>query len=163
MITNQNNDQEKNNKYNIPKEAMAILNPLTKDPAVLKMHSFIQHGRVTTYDHCLQVAGLSYRINCFLRAGCDEQSLVRGAMLHDFYLYDWHKKDNGTHDWHGFIHAKRALDNAEKHFTLTEKEKQIIYCHMWPLNLTRIPPCKEAWIVCFADKLVSIKETMFNR
>ncbi len=144
-------------------EAEAILRPLCEDPNVQKMRKYIQHGKVSTYEHCLGVALLSYKINHSLKAGCDDSSLMRGAMLHDFYLYDWHHKDNGSHDWHGFIHASRALDNARKHFTLTKKEEQIIYCHMWPLNLTRIPPCKEAWIVCLADKLVSLKETVLCR
>ena len=39
----------------------------------------------------------------------------------------------------------------------------MIRSHMWPLNPERVPRSKEAWIVCVADKLVSLHETLFRR
>ena len=50
-----------------------------------RMHQYIQHGTVTTYDHCMSVARASFWLNRRLHLGADEQSLVRGAFLHDFY------------------------------------------------------------------------------
>ena len=36
----------------------------------------------------------------------NEKSLIRGALLHDYFLYDWHKSDQG-HRLHAFFHAER--------------------------------------------------------
>ena len=52
-------------------------------------HSFIQHGSTTLYNHCRNVALLSLKIADGLRLKVDHKSLVRGALLHDYYLYDW--------------------------------------------------------------------------
>ena len=139
------------------------LAPLLKHHEVKRMKGFIQHGSVSTYDHCKSVAHASFRLNRALHLHADEKKLVTGAMLHDFYLYDWHHKDGGTHDLHGFIHAGRAADNAEKYFHVGKEIQEIIRSHMWPLNLTRLPRTREAWIVCLTDKYCSLKETLFHR
>jgi hypothetical protein len=83
---------------------------------------------------------------------------VRGALLHDYFLYDWHEKDGG-HRLHGFRHPAFALYNASKDFSLNRKERNIIARHMFPLTV--LPPrCLEAWIVCFVDKYCAFSETM---
>ena len=130
---------------------------------VKRMKNYIQHGRITTFKHCERVAALSYYINKRFRLHADNKVMLKAAMLHDFYLYDWHDEDNGEHNWHGYIHASKALKNAKKYFHIGKREQEIIYSHMWPLNITRIPRSKEAWIVCLADKYISIKETLFER
>ncbi len=90
------------------------------------------------------------RVNC--------HALIRGALLHDYFLYDWHEKDD-SHKWHGFYHAGKALQNAMEDFELSEIEKETIRRHMFPLN--PIPPCcREAWIVTLADKICSGGETV---
>ena len=86
----------------------------------------------------------------------DERSLIRGALLHDYYLYDWHVQD-GTHRWHGFIHAKRALQNAERDFTLNDIERNMIDTHMFPMNL-RLPRYRESVVLTVADKVCSVRE-----
>lgn len=91
-----------------------------------------------------------------------EKELLIGAMLHDFYLYDWHIKDR-SHRLHGYHHADRALDNAVRYFDVDERIQHIIWCHMWPLNISRLPKTKEAIIVCIADKICSAKEILFQR
>lgn len=140
----------------------ALIERLCGDERVQQMRGFIQHGSITTYDHCVSVTKLSLGINRALRLNADKKVLVKGAMLHDFYLYDWHE-DDPSHRLHGYIHAARAAKNAKKHFGIDRKVHHVIYVHMWPLNLTRLPMSREAWIVCAADKLVSIKETLFMR
>lgn len=122
-----------------------------------KMKECIQHGDTTTYQHCELVTVCSYMFVKKLRLKVDKRSLVRGAFLHDYYLYDWHEKD-ASHKWHGYHHADKALENASRLFDLNELEKHIIYCHMWPLNISRIPRRKEAIIVCLVDKYCSTIE-----
>lgn len=143
-------------------EVEDALSDLKSDPYVLRMKEYVQHGRVSTYEHCENVVRVCRRLNRLLRINADESTLLRGAMLHDFYLYDWHKQD-GTHRWHGFCHAERAADNARLLLHATDEECHIIRSHMWPLTITKIPKSREAWIVCFADKWCSLIETLFHR
>lgn len=129
---------------------------------VQQMKLFIQHGAVTTYDHCKNVVCVSFWMNCKLKLRADEQALVTGAFLHDFYLYDWHKKDC-SHRLHGFAHPKMACENARVHFQINKKEQGIILSHMWPLTLTNLPMSREAVIVCIADKYCALLETVFRK
>ena len=118
------------------------------------------HGDITCYEHSLEVTLESLRIRDKLELEVDERSLIRGALLHDYYLYDWHVVDR-SHRFHGFIHANRALHNACRDFHLNKIEKDIIRKHMFPLNLS-LPKYKESWIVTWADKKVATKEVIRN-
>ena len=138
-----------------------IVSRVTAEGHVKEMRKFLQHGRVNTYKHCLSVAHLSYRIDQFFHFHSNVEELVRGALLHDYFLYDWHFHEGPLH---GPYHPKAALANAIRDFEdLTEREKNIIASHMWPLAPTRVPLCREAVLVCVADKIVSAKETLFKR
>lgn len=128
----------------------------------LRMRQYIQHGCVTTYEHCMRVAAISFWLNRRLNLGCDEASLVRGAFLHDFYLYDWHQPHPEA-GLHGFSHPAIALANAEQRYTLNDRERNVIRSHMWPLTLLTPPRCREAAVVCVADKMSSATETLFER
>ena len=144
-------------------EFLSLLAPLLAHPRVDEMKTYIQHGSVTTYDHCYAVAEA-----CFLYAkrhpkGLDLPSLVRAAFLHDFYLYDWHKKGDGSHHFHGYRHAKRAMENAKAEFGISDEEAAMIFSHMWPLNITRIPKTREAWVLTLTDKKISLIETFAKR
>ena len=139
-----------------------LLRGVADDPNAQEMKKFIQHGSVTTYEHCMRVTRIAFWLNIHLRANADEASLVKGAFLHDFYLYDWHNCRNITH-WHGFKHPRIARYNAETVFALSDKEKDIIQSHMWPLTFRHVPTCREAIIVCLADKYCAVVESMFQR
>ena len=52
----------------------------------------IQHGNMTVNDHCLSVARYSLILNKKLRLHCNKRDLIRGSLLHDYFLYDWHDK-----------------------------------------------------------------------
>ena len=136
--------------------------PVLEKARVQEMDSYIQHGTTTTLDHVVSVAWEAYVLSHKLHIPCDEAALVRGALLHDYYLYDWHDHTNCPTRWHGFTHPGIALRKAEQDFDLTECERDLIAHHMWPL--TPIPPHHiEAWLVCAADKLVSLRETIGGR
>ena len=113
------------NKQEIDK----ILTEIQADAKVQKMKQFIQHGNVSTYEHCESVARLSYSIDRRLSLHSDLKVLLTGAMLHDFYLYDWHEDGDGSHRLHGFTHAKRACDNAKECFSIDEKTSHVIYSY----------------------------------
>lgn len=144
-------------------EADRILAPLRAHGKVREMKNYVQHGNVSTYEHCENVTELSRRIDRKLSLHSDLNVLLVGAMLHDFYLYDWHSRDCGEHRLHGFRHAKRARENAQKYFDIDERTGRVIARHMWPLNPFRLPRSREEWIVCVADKCVSLRETLFGR
>ena len=123
----------------------------------------IQHGDVSVYEHSIRVAETAVELARGLRLKVSERELVRGALLHDYFLYDWHTdgKDAGNvHPrLHGFFHPGTALKNAKRDFDLTRRESDIIRKHMWPLTI--VPPaCREAWLVTAADKYASLMETL---
>ena len=120
----------------------------------------IQHGNVSVRRHAINVARYSLLINEKLGIKCNKRDLIRGALLHDYFLYDWHDKDHiSPLRLHGFFHPGIALRNAEKEYHLSTKEKDIIRKHMWPLTI--VPPkCREAWVVSMADKYCSLMETL---
>lgn len=126
----------------------------------IKTKEHIQHGNMTVHEHCINVAKTSLMIKEKLHIRCNNRDLVRGALLHDYFLYDWHKNDiDNPHRLHGFYHPEKALANAKKEYMLTERQEDIIKKHMWPLTI--VPPmCREAWIVTTADKYCSLLETL---
>ncbi|MCI6639873.1 MAG: hypothetical protein MSH10_03640 [Pygmaiobacter massiliensis] len=91
---------------------------LLQSSKVRKMDEYIQHGTTTTLTHSLAVAWYSYRLYLFLGLCGEEKQLIRGALLHDFYLYDWHWPDHGR--LHGFFHPAIAAKNAAEAFAITD-------------------------------------------
>ena len=140
------------------RELVFVLRELRRNARFRSMRRFVQHGSTSTYTHCENVAALSLRLAGWLPGPIDRTYLVRGAFLHDFYLYDWHIPD-ASHRLHGFSHAAKALENADRQFALSDTERNIIYSHMWPMNLTHLPHCREAVLVCLSDKLCALGET----
>lgn len=134
---------------------------------ILKSENFqstkghIQHGNMTVNQHCMNVAKYSLAISDKFHIPCSRRELIRGALLHDYFLYDWHIGDaKKPQNLHGFYHPGIALRNASREYDLTDREKDIIAKHMWPLTINKIPMCREAWIVTTADKWCSLLETI---
>lgn len=117
---------------------------------------FIQHGHVSVYEHCVNVAIMCLKIASVLPFQVNERALVRGALLHDYFLYDWHEPG---HSWHGFTHPATALANARKDYRLGAIEQDMIVKHMFPLTLS-LPRYRESFIIVIADKLAAISETI---
>ena len=129
---------------------------------VQDMKDYIQHGNVSVYDHVNAVAHTAYSMAHALKIRVDEKVLIEGALLHDFFGYDWHndKVKRKLFDMHGFTHARRARERAVKHFHIDRPTQHVIESHMWPLTLRSLPRTREAILVCIADKIVSIRETL---
>ena len=81
---------------------------------------------------------------------------MRGALLHDYFLYNW-REHNDDHKLHGFYHARKAMENAERDFGLNPVEANIIHRHMFPLN-PMPPKYKESVVVTCADKICATRE-----
>lgn len=137
-----------------------MIRTLAKDPRVRRMAAYPQHGGVSTLEHAESVTRMSFRINAALHLNANPKTLLYGGMLHDYYLYDWHHHAGHLH---GLTHPEAALERAEKDFDLPEGAKQVIRTHMWPLTLFHIPMSREAGIVCLADKVSAVWETLGKR
>lgn len=117
----------------------------------------IQHGDTTVFEHSVNVTLRAIALAQALRVPVDERALVRGSLLHDYFLYDWHVPDP-SHRLHGFRHPDFARANAVRDFRAGPLEQHMISRHMFPL--TPLPPtCREAVILCVADKVVATGET----
>ena len=108
------------------------LHNLSQKSHLRRMEKFTQHGDTSCLLHTIAVAYYSIKIAEFFGIKYKKRDLIRGALLHDYFLYDWHDG---------------------------EKERSIHgFTHMFPLTV--IPPtCREGWIVCLADKYCSLYET----
>ena len=69
--------------------------------AMRTQENYTQHGTTSVYLHCVNVAYVSVQLALFLRLHVNYRALVRGALLHDYFLYDWHVPSE-THRGHGF-------------------------------------------------------------
>ena len=123
---------------------------------MLQEKKYKQHGNISCYEHSLAVAHTSVKLANFFRIRVDMASLVRGALLHDYFLYDWHMPNEPVR-FHAFTHANRALQNAERDFILNDIQRDIIQKHMFPLT-PNLPRYKESAIVIIADKLCATRE-----
>lgn len=147
---------------NDEKRFFRILEELEENPHVRLMKKYRQHKGNSTFHHCRSVAVSSFRLAQRLGWRVDESALARGAMLHDYHLYTRQgRRINPLR--HLLEHPKRARSNAEKVFTLSGKEKNIIESHMWPLTLFTPPKSKEAFLVTLADKYCAFREMRARR
>ena len=130
-----------------------------------QLKQYKQHNKTSIYHHCYHVGYLSFK--WALRLNLDYVSATRGALLHDYYLYDWriegHKKRSPFFKKHGFTHPKIAYENASRDFNINVIEADIILHHMFPLTISP-PKTKEGWLVNVLDTVITIYEyTPFYR
>lgn len=152
---------KKKGVFKLPKdktEFELIVKDMMEHNTVQQMDQFRQHYDTSCYEHCVNVSYISYRICKKLKL--DYKSAARAAMVHDLFLYDWRKRQDGRKGLHGFTHPKTSLENAQKIFELSKKEQDIILKHMWPLTI-KFPRYTESWVVTFVDKYCALSES-FN-
>ena len=122
----------------------------------------IQHGNTSVFLHSMAVAYYCEKAARISGIRYNRRELIRGALLHDYFLYDWHDgspdEKTAVSGSHGFHHPQTALINAMRDFDLSENEKRIILCHMFPLTVTSLPRSRESALVCIIDKLCSVYE-----
>lgn len=136
----------------IEKYASDIMSSYNKKLEKIYMH----HGYTSIFTHSLHVTKESIRLAQRFNVKVDMSSLIRGCLLHDYYLYDWHDRE-ANKGGHLFKHASIALKNATRDYDLNKIEKNMIYTHMFPANI-RIPRYKESIILCISDKICALRE-----
>jgi len=139
---------------------LEIARPIIEHEEYQQMRK-IKHHDESVFDHSLKVAFYAYRMA--YKHNLDWRATIRGALLHDFFLYKFKKSLSlriiTDSIKHAIVHPLIAYDNAIKHFDLNEKEENIIKAHMFPFGL---PKSKEAWIVSYVDKYIAVFEYASN-
>lgn len=125
-----------------------------------KLKEYTQHNNYSTYDHCIAVAEQALKIVDKFNIKIDKDELVVTALLHDYYLYDWHTADK-SHRYHGFSHGKKAMKNAIAHYKINKRQQIAIARHMFPLTLP--PTNKLGIIITLADKICATKEVFITK
>ena len=87
-----------------------------------RIDQYLQHGSTTRLVHSVAVAYYSYRLARFSRLSFHWEELVRGALLHDYFLYDAQDGDP-AHKWHWTRHPGIAAENAKEELDLTSIEE----------------------------------------
>ena len=140
------------------REYAACVADLLNSDEVLWMKNIRHHHFVTCYEHSLFVSYVAYRLA--RHWNIDVREAARAGLLHDLFLYDWHKYSPGKGErLHGFEHPTKALKNAGKYFDITEKEGDMIAKHMFPLTVTP-PKYKETFVIVLVDKFCSFNEVL---
>ena len=130
----------------------------------------MKHHDDTVFEHCILVSFEAYQIS-LKYDDIDSEICAIAGLLHDFYPEAWQytksleKLDesyrqrflnNKKLNMHGFVHGKKAMENAYKYYPkiMNKKIANSIKNHMFPLTI--IPPrYKEGWIITMADKKVT--------
>lgn len=133
-----------------------IVNGIMNNEEFSKLSNIPHHGG-TRLDHSIRVSYISYKVSKFLKL--DYIQTARAGLLHDFY-FERTKDFKQVKDkvkLYTVGHPLDALENADKHFILSDKEKDIIRTHMFPIDF-RIPKYLEGWVVNLVDTGVSLFE-----
>ena len=83
---------------------LKLLNESMKDSRLGITNNFIQHGDTSCLLHSIAVAYYSCRLASIMHINLSKKELIRGVLLHDYFLYDWHIGKG--HKIHGFTHPK---------------------------------------------------------
>lgn len=129
---------------------------LSRHSGFEQMAQYPQHGSTSRLLHSVAVAFYSYWAASFFCLPFHLEELVRGALLHDYFLYDAQDGDP-SHKKHWVRHPEIALHNARREVELSAIEIDIIRTHMFPLT-SQPPKYGEAAMVSLIDKLCSAYE-----
>lgn len=144
-------------KSGIDFEFVCLIKDIIHSEEFMQMRNWQHHVKGSVYEHSVKVAYLCYRHHKRFGMRMDIREFVRGAVLHDYYLYDLHGGDD-LHKFHWFKHPREALKNALKKYPdLTETQQDMIRRHMFPLTV--VPPkTSAAWLLCFYDKVAAVSD-----
>lgn len=137
------------------KEFELIIKDIDNSKEFQKTKEIVHHG-MNRYEHSKRVSYYSYKIA--KKIGLSYEEVARAGLLHDFFLVD-NKQMNIKEKANTLMnHPKYAMAYSEKYFSLTDKEKDIILTHMFPVAPTRVPKYAESWLVDIVDDVVAVIE-----
>jgi len=134
-----------------------IINHILNNDEFNKMKN-ISHHDTNRFEHSLKVSYYSYKIARSLKL--DYEDVARAGLLHDFFMTDTNIKIT-KRLMCAIKHPRYAAEKSEQIFGISEKEKDIIKTHMFPLNLN-VPKYTESWLVTLVDKVVATKEQWYK-
>jgi len=137
------NEQRYIDKY------IELTGDLLRHPDVQAMKTYNHHREVTTHFHSMYVSYTVMKM-CEALHPSEEREIVRAALLHDFYLYEWYtEKHEEKHIWY---HPKQSVKNIEARFgKLSDMQRNMILAHMFPMSY-ETPSSLGAWLLTAADK-----------
>ena len=103
-------------RYWEEEEFKGFFHDLLAESGLERINEYVQHGSTTRLLHSLPVAYYSYRLARFTRLSFHWQELVRGALLHDYFLYDAQDGDparKGHWTRHPHIAAEKAKQEMD--------------------------------------------------
>lgn len=136
-------------------------NELVSSCGLEAIADYSQHGTTSRLMHSVAVAYYSFQLAQRFKLPFRYPDLVRGALLHDYFLYDATDGDparKGHWSHHPFV----ALENAENELKLTDIERDIIKKHMFPLTI-RPPRYRESVVVSLVDKGCAVYEFFWRK
>lgn len=116
---------------------------------VRSMKKYHHHREVSTHFHSVYVSYNVLKV-CEKLSVQKKREIVRAALLHDFYLYEWYTEKHDEN--HIYYHPKESVKNIEKYIgTLTPLQKNMILSHMFPTTKV-MPKYAGSWILTLTDK-----------
>lgn len=137
----------------ISAEYLSEVESILRNGEFLTLSLFEHHRWTNRLMHSMNVSYISWEIA--KKFGWDEKAAARAGLLHDFCPYDF-KEKTPTGEHQAFFHPKAAVENSVRYFEISDREKDAIRTHMFPLG--PIPRNKEAWIITCVDKACALME-----
>ncbi len=137
----------------LDKQYNMIVNYILDDKEFNKIGLSYHHG-TNRLTHSIKVSYYSYLVA--RKLGLDYETAATAGLLHDFFITS-NEKGLKESTISVFNHAKIAANNAINQFGISDKERNIIETHMFPLN-PKPPKFVEGWIVTLVDKAVGLCE-----
>ena len=134
---------------------LSLTEDLLSHELVDGMKQYHHHKKINTHFHSVYV---SYRVmkTCSLLGVKNMAPIVRAALLHDFYLYEWYTEKH--EEYHIFYHPKQSVKNIEQYFgKLSKMQRNMILSHMWPTYVER-PRYLASWLLTFSDKACAMED-----
>ncbi len=141
------------------------INEFMKIPEFKQGFKQTHHYNTTVSDHSIHVAIISAKICYYLnKMGMHFaiDGVIRVSLLHDVGIVGARKKTIKEMDGHclAIYHPLKSVEIAENTLLdLTDREKNIIETHMFPLS-QHFPKYKESWLIVISDKVAFTKDIL---